>query len=461
MDDDWILRLHWDGKMPDAAHEKLLTREWLVANGLGGYACGTIGGVVTRRYHGLLIAALPAPLGRQMMLNHLFEWLRLPDGTVELMGGEEVAGSAPALHGAEHLTEFRLEAGLPVWHYEVGDIAFEKRVLLPHRQNTTLINYRLVGGGGKVRLKLRPAVHFRPHDGPVSARHPFPYRVAAADSQYEVSAAEGPHLLRMHLYGAGPAFTLDGKTIHNVLYRVEGSRGYESEGDLWSPGYFRADLTAESDVTLVASTESWDAILALAPAEAWAAEHERRRRLLDVAPPEARKGPARQVVLAADQFLITPVGRIEDTARAQAAGDEARTVIAGYHWFTDWGRDTMISLEGLTLATGRHAEAGYILRTFAQAIKDGLIPNLFPEGERSGLYHTADATLWYFHALDRYVGATGDRHTLRLLLPKLKDVVEHHLRGTHFNIGVDPADGLLRQGAPGYQLTWMDAKVGD
>jgi predicted glycogen debranching enzyme len=138
-----------------------------------------------------------------------------------------------------------------------------------------------------------------------------------------------------------------------------------------------------------------------------------------------------------------------------------RTVIAGYHWFTDWGRDTMISLDGLTLVTGRHTEAGYILRTFAHHVRDGLIPNLFPEGEKQGLYHTADATLWFFHAIQCYLNATGDRETLRLLLPRLVDIVEHHLAGTHFGIGVDPADGLLRQGAQGYQLTWMDAKVGD
>jgi len=136
-------------------------------------------------------------------------------------------------------------------------------------------------------------------------------------------------------------------------------------------------------------------------------------------------------------------------------------VIAGYHWFTDWGRDTMISLEGLTLATGRHIEAGYILRTFGQYIRDGLIPNYFPDGENEGVYHTADATLWYFHALNRYIQATGDHVTLRQLLPKLQDIVEHHIRGTRFGIGVDHADGLLRQGQQGYQLTWMDAKVGD
>jgi predicted glycogen debranching enzyme len=230
---------------------------------------------------------------------------------------------------------------------------------------------------------------------------------------------------------------------------------------LWSPGYFRVDLTPEHDATLVASTEEWDTILALRPEEALSAERERRAHLLAAADPAVREGPGRDLVLAADQFLITPAGRVEDAARARAAGEEARTVIAGYHWFTDWGRDTMISLEGLTLVTGRRLEAAYILRTFAHHIRDGLIPNLFPEGEKEGLFHTADATLWFFHALDRYLAATNDAALLRALLPKLIDIAEHHLRGTRFGIGVDPADGLLRQGEDGYQLTWMDAKVGD
>jgi predicted glycogen debranching enzyme len=155
------------------------------------------------------------------------------------------------------------------------------------------------------------------------------------------------------------------------------------------------------------------------------------------------------------------VGRIADGARARAEGDEIRTVIAGYHWFTDWGRDTMLSLEGLTLSTGRAVEARWILRTFAHYVRDGLIPNLFPERQNHGLYNTADATLWFFHALHRYVEYSRDETTLELLLPILKDIVRHHLDGTRFGIKVDPRDGLLTQDAEGYQLTWMDAKVGD
>src|SRR6185312_15025865 len=221
------------------------------------------------------------------------------------------------------------------------------------------------------------------------------------------------------------------------------------------------DLTADNEVTLIASTEKWETMDALPPHVARTAEHERRRRLLSQTSPAARTGPGAEWTLAADQFLITPAGRIEEAARAKAAGDEARTVIAGYYWFTDWGRDTMISMEGLTLTTGRHLDARSILRTFATHIRDGLIPNLFPEGSKEGLYHTADATLWFVQAIGRYYEITSDRETLTFMLPIVRDIVAHHLKGTRFGIGVDPSDGLLRQGAEGYQLTWMDAKCGD
>src|SRR5207237_7450204 len=172
--------------------------------------------------------------------------------------------------------------------------------------------------------------------------------------------------------------------------------------------------------TVIASTEPWEKILALDPKEAIGRELTRRRKLIEVARPQLKSGWPAELVLAADQFIITPNTRVADAARAQAAGDDVRTIIAGYHWFTDWGRDTMISMEGLTLTTGRHVEAGYILRTFAHYVRDGLIPNLFPEGQREGLYHTTDATLWFFHALQRYLDVTDDRETLRLLLPKLQ-----------------------------------------
>lgn len=452
---DLIRRIPWDN-CNDV--EPLLTREWLVTNGLGGYSTGTISGVITRRYHGLLVAALPTPYGRTVMLNHLSERLRLPDGRGVWLAGEERTAGRLELHGAPYLKEFRLDHGMPVWHFQIGDIELEKRIVMPHLQNTVHINYRIISGTGNVRLKLRPAVHFRPHEGVVSGPIVEPYQLSAIEDRLELSTTNQPAPLRLKLLGQRATFTLESRRLHEIFYRIEHRRGYEDTGELWSPGYFGVDIAPGLEATLVASTENWETLLAMDAAEAFAAEIERRRRLISIAHPQARAGVSAELVLAADQFIITPSGRREDAARANAAGEELRTVIAGYHWFTDWGRDTMISLEGLTLVTGRHAEAGWILRTFAHYIRDGLIPNMFPEGEKEGLYHTADATLWFFHAIDRYVQATGDRRLLEQILPRLIEIVDHHLNGTHFGIGVDQIDGLLQQGAEGYQLTWMDAK---
>ncbi|HYE13685.1 MAG TPA: amylo-alpha-1,6-glucosidase [Pyrinomonadaceae bacterium] len=438
--------------------EATLGREWLVTNGLGGFASGSLAGVPTRRYHGLLVSALHTPLGRTVMLNHLSEWLRLPAGGRYQLGGQERAGGRLELPGAECLRAFRLEDGLPVWLFEAGGALLEKRVLMPHMQNTVHLSYRLLDGPEEVRLKLRPAVQFRPLEAPVSRAVTEPHTITAVEDRIELSSGAEFPPLRLKIYGRDATFALDGRSFDDIFYRAEARRGYDHTGRLWSPGYFSVDVTREAGATLVASTESWQLIAALPPEEAAAAEGERRRRLLASAHPNARASVAAELVLAADQFVITPSGRQEDAARAHATGEELRSVIAGYHWFTDWGRDTMISLEGLTLTTGRQAEAGWILRTFGHYVRDGLIPNMFPDGSTEGLYHTADATLWFFHAVDRYVRATGDLATLEALMPKLFEIVERHTEGTRFGIKVDERDGLLRQGEEGYQLTWMDAK---
>jgi predicted glycogen debranching enzyme len=435
----------------------LLGREWLVTNGLGGFAAGTVAGIPTRRYHGLLVAALPTPFGRTVMLNHLSEFLRLADGARFEIGGQERAGRGLEWPGARHLVEFRLDAGLPVWRYDIGETTIEKRVRMLHRQNTVHIAYRLLRGE-TLRLKLRPALHVRPLEGSVHGAIEEPYPITAVEDRLELITAPSYPPLRLKMFGHRATFTLDGERLQSVHYRAEAERGYEDVGDLWSPGYFSVDLSTETGPTLVASTEAWDTIGALTPEEAEAAERERRVRLLAAAAPMARSGVGAELVLAADQFVITPAGRREDAARARALGGEVRSIIAGYHWFTEWGRDTMISLEGLTCVTGRHVEAGDILRTFGQYLRDGLIPNMFPDGSNEGLYHTADATLWFFHAIDRYLEATGDEETLTALRPKLSEIVRCHLEGTRFGIHVDPKDGLLIQGAEGYQLTWMDAK---
>jgi predicted glycogen debranching enzyme len=460
IEDALLNRMPWL-RAEDSDPVTLLTREWLVSNGLGGFASASVSGACTRRYHGLLVSAFPAPLGRVVMLSHFAEEIVLPDESVIDFSGEELTEDHLDLHSAKFLTEFRLEAGLPLWRYDIHGCILEKRVMMPYLQNTVHISYRLLCDQGVVRLRLRPSLHFREHEAPVSLPMDRPYTVTARGNRYEVLSDYDVPPLRLSLHGPDAGFVLDGGRFKNFFYRLEQIRGYESRGPLWNPGYFRTTLRPGETFTVVASTEPWEKVFALSPEEAIQREHERRRKLIQTAHPAARNGWASELILAADQFIITPKTRIADAARAHASGDDVRTVIAGYHWFTDWGRDTMISLEGLTLVTGRHTEAGYILRTFGHYIRDGLIPNMFPEHEQEGLYHTADATLWYFHAIEKYLNATGDRETLTLLLPKLMDVIDHHVRGTRFGIGVDPQDGLIRQGQEGYQLTWMDAKVGD
>lgn len=430
--------------------------EWLVANGLGGYASGTVTGVVTRRYHGLLIAALPVPIGRMVMLDGLTEMLTLPDGRKVRIGADQV-GEEGRIADPGHLSEFRLELGLPVWRFDVDGVVVERRLVMLHDQNTILLVWRLIEGTLPVRLSLRPFLHVRAIEGRVSEGGGRSYRVISDGNRHEIAVGHDLPTLKLQLSGQTSRLILDGGGRCEVFYAWEARRGYDCRGGVWYPGHFQVTLEPGQDVVLTASTETWEAATALLPREAVSHELNRRRALIAAAHPALRADAAAELVIAADSFVITPPRH--EPAEVGADDEAIRTVIAGYHWFTDWGRDTMISLDGLTLATGRHAEARGILRTFAGHIRDGLIPNLFPERESEGVYNTADATLWFFHALDRYLEVTGDRTLLRELLPKLVDIVQHHLAGTRFNIGVDPADGLLRQGAEGYQLTWMDAKV--
>ncbi|MBO0696870.1 MAG: glycogen debranching enzyme N-terminal domain-containing protein, partial [Zavarzinella sp.] len=294
-------------RIPGGDVSALLDREWLVTNGLGGYACGTVAGANTRRYHGLLIAAHPAPLGRLMMWNHLTETFRLPDYRIIAVGGTERVGGNVEVQGVDAMTEFRLELGLPVWRFELHGHVVEKRVYMPHRQNTVHVLYRLIAGPGPLRLKLRASVHFRGHDDPVSRLPEDPYVLTASEGRYELSAGTVHPRLRFRIEGDSAALTLDGVKVPDVLYRVEEDRGYEGVGTLWSPGQFRVNLRADREVVLSASTESWGRLTALSPQAALAAERDRRERLIVSANPAARTGFGAELVLAADQFVITPV----------------------------------------------------------------------------------------------------------------------------------------------------------
>jgi predicted glycogen debranching enzyme len=449
-------RIGWRRGEPAAA---LVTREWMVANGLGGYASGTLGGVSTRRFHGVLVAALPAPLGRTMMLNDLAESLILPDGSARTLRGTETIQGGLVLPDLDLHDEVRHEGGLPVWRYARGGMVLEKRLVIPHARNTVYVTYRLVRGEAPVRLELRPASFVRPHEGLLAPAGTVAYRVEPFDGGWTLHADGAFPPLTVRVIGGAARASVGAAVTPELLFRDEQARGYDHRGVLHEHGRIELTLAPGAEASLVASVERGDRAPDDDATAAFRHEYERRERLVSIAHPAAREGLGAELVLAADQFIIRPSVRDAEERRARAEGEKARTVIAGYPWFTDWGRDTMISLEGLALLTGRDVEAAQILRTFAHHVKDGLIPNMFPEGESEGLYHTADATMWFFHALDRYVVHSGDRTLLRDLLPTMLAIIEAHVKGTRFGIHVDPKDGLLTQGAEGYQLTWMDAKV--
>ncbi|MGR9087403.1 MAG: glycogen debranching enzyme N-terminal domain-containing protein [Gammaproteobacteria bacterium] len=270
MNSDMVIRTHWTGDL--AEQEALLTREWLVTNGLGGYASGTISGIPTRRFHSLLTAALSDPRGRYVMLNQLSELVRFPDGSSQKIGGIELADGSLDLHGMSSLREFRLESGLPVWRYELASHVIEKWIMMPYMSNTVLVRYRLVSGTGPVRLKIRFAVHFRRHEASLAEGFPMDsYDLKASAGRLEIHGLSIPPL-RLYVDGENPAFTIETKRFSDILYRIEGQRGYEAQGNLWSPGYFRVDLAAGKDVTLIASTESRESTLALSPVETFQAE---------------------------------------------------------------------------------------------------------------------------------------------------------------------------------------------
>jgi len=416
-------------------------REWFVANGLGGYASGRLDGLAARRHDGMLVAALPGT-GRTILLDRV-EASLIPEG-----GGPSVAITSG-------LVAFSLDLGLPSWRFAVDGVEIERRLVMPWGQNTTVIAYRLVRGRA-VRLSIRPWCHIRRNDWGADQPLLSPSVRVLGEGRAEIIQGDMPPL-RLALDAKGRRFTLDDGRIEEAFYPVEAERDYVARGPVWSPGRLEADLTPQSDVVLIASAEPWGAALAQEGTAAFAAETRRRRRLIARADPALRDGAGARLVLAADAFVFEPVGRFDLAARARAEGDSLVSVIAGYPWFNDWGRDTMIALEGLAVLTGRFDAARAILLTFAAYERDGLIPNNIPDGGSDGVYHAADASLWFFHAVGRYHAASGDDETLERLLPVLGRILDAHRAGTRFGIGVDPADGLLRQGADGYMLTWMDS----
>lgn len=427
------------------------SREWLVTNGLGGYASGTVGGANTRRYHGFLVAALRPPLARTVMVAKVdafahYQGQRVPLATNEY--GEGIVNP----HGYRHLQSFRLEGQVPVWTWLVGDALLEQRVWMACGENTSYMQWRLVRAAAPLRLELHPLCTWRDYHWQHRGRREP--RLSFGDASVQVVAFDGAAAYQLSVERG--RCEADSDWYWNFRHREEQARGLDAAEDLFRPAVFHMDLEVGAPASLAASSESHAPL----PAEiALARQHSREDSLLDQAAcassPMRRDTPPeiQQLVLAADQFLVArhhPDGR-----------PGGRTVIAGYPWFGDWGRDTMIALPGLTLVTGREREAADVLRTFAGHVSQGMLPNRFPDDGEMPEYNTVDATLWYFVAIHRHLQRTGDAALRRELLPVLTDIIDWHCRGTRYGISMDPTDALLRAGTEGAQLTWMDARIGD
>jgi predicted glycogen debranching enzyme len=420
-----------------------LEHEWLVTNSLGGFACGTVAQANTRRYHGLLVAALQPPVQRVVMVAKLEALARYRGCTYEL-GSNEFADGTINPRGFELLSAFEDQDGLPVWTYACGDARLEQRIWMADGRNTTYVRFALRSASAPLQLQLRPLCTYRDYHS--HARGGWSLNVSEEPQGCRVTAFAGARPYRL-LIDRGE-FRHEPDWYWSFRHRVEAERGLDAVEDLWRPGTFHASLESGESVTLITTAEAEVG----SSAAAFAAENKRRRALRRAFPAAAPEWVQR-LTLAADQFIVQ---------RSRPDGTAAGlTVIAGYPWFSDWGRDTMIALPGLALATGRTKDAATILRTFAEHLSDGMLPNRFPDGGEAPEYNTVDATLWYFHAIAAHLEVSGDRALLGDLYPVLCDIVDWHRRGTRYGIRVDPQDGLLFAGEPGVQLTWMDAKVGD
>jgi predicted glycogen debranching enzyme len=426
------------------------TKEWLVTNGIGGFASGTVAGVLTRRYHGLLIAALAPPLKRTLLLTKLDETVQYLDRSFNLFTNRWQDGSIEP-QGYLNIEKFHLEGNIPVWTFACGDALLEKRIWMPVGANRTYITYTLIRATASVRLSIKALVNYRDYHNN-SYKNDWSPQVSLVENGVCIKAltdsvpfyilAQNSHIYQQKDWYVG--FTLS----------AEKERGLYYQEDHFHPATFNAILNVGETFTVVAGTKKDPQLDGLITLES---RRQYDRQLLDRwytnnnLNPQNTPAWIERLVLAADRFIVNrPLLEVPD----------GKTIIAGYHWFGDWGRDTMISLAGLTLSTGRPEIAGTIIRTFSRYVSQGMLPNLFPDAGQEPEYNTVDAILWYFEAIRAYLEVTKDRRLLQDIFPLLCEVIDWHIRGTRYNIHLD-RDGLIYAGENGVQLTWMDAKVGD
>jgi predicted glycogen debranching enzyme len=420
-----------------AQYETASRLEWIETNGLGGWSSSSITGSHTRRYHGLLVAATRPPTERMVLVSKLDETIVLNGERFEL--GSNNYGDTIYPRGYQFLTSFR-RGFFPEWTFEAGGLKLSKTVAMVHGQNTTLVLYKVAEASSAFTLELLPLLAVRDYHQLTHANDAINQEYSFANDIFQTRSYDGTP--EMYIKIPGASFEASPGWYYNFNYSIEQYRGLEFKEDLYSPGKFNVTLHPGDTLGIIISTNN--------PGEKNAfhlfAEEEKRR--MELLPAETKREITQQLILAADQFIVR---RDEDL----------KTIIAGYHWFTDWGRDTMISLPGLCLVTGRFNDAKKILSAFAKSLSMGMLPNRFQDKDAEPAYNNVDGTLWYFIAIDKYLKATGDKEfVINQLLPVLREIIDWHLRGTRYNIHVEE-NGLLYAGEEGQQLTWMDARIGD
>jgi predicted glycogen debranching enzyme len=425
-------------------------REWLTTNGTGSYASGTVAGMVTRAYHGLLVAATHPPVGRTVMLVKADATLGYRGETYDLFTNRW-AGGAVGPAGYKLIEKFWLEGTVPVWRFACDEALVDLRIWMEPGANTTYLRYTLTAGHEPAALAIKAIIDHRDHHGRTTAGF-WTTRYDPVERGMRITAYPGATPLYLRISG-GDVSTVN-TWYNNFDLARERERGLQDHEDHLHAVTFEANLEPGESVFLAASTEASASAEPLASERRWAHEAGLLRAWAGTRPDGGESAPGwiRQLVLAADQFVVS---------RKTAETPDGKTVIAGYHWFGDWGRDTMISLPGLTCVTGRTEVARSILTTFSKYVSQGMLPNRFPDQGEEPEYNTVDATLWYFEAIRAYHWQTGDDGFLKQIFPVLEGIIDWHCRGTRYNTRLDSDDGLLHAGVPGVQLTWMDAKVGN
>lgn len=410
--------------------------EWIETNGLGGWASSTVVGANTRRYHGLLVAAINPPVGRMVMLSKLDETLIIGGSRFELSTNFYPGVIYP--EGFKHIKSFERNL-FPEAVFEINDIKIRKIIAAINGENTTIITYEVLNADNEFEIELSPFVSGRDYHNLSHKNDSLNKDYLFKDSTLQLQLYESVPELFISIPGSEFSETKD--WYYNFEYPIEKYRGLDFKDDLYTPGNFRLKLQAGSKIGVIISTESTSL---KNPFELFEKEKNRRELLIAQQTDELLN----TLTLAADQFIVK-------------RGEDLKTIIAGYHWFSDWGRDTMIALPGICLSTGRFDDAKKILKAFAQSIDQGMLPNRFPDYGEAPEYNTVDATLWFFLAVYRYYQQTGDLNFVKKeVLTVLKDIIEWHYMGTRYNIKVDE-DGLLYSGQEGFQLTWMDARIND